>query len=417
MKQEVKERIAQIQRGEVPEGYHKTKFGIVPFSWKVKTVGENIEEYRELSNDIDTHQIYSSTRKGLMPQADYYDQREAVQTSLGYKMVPTGYITYRHMSDDDVFFFNQNNIGRTILVSSEYPVFIANENAINVFLLEALNGAARFRYFCRTQKLGGTRTRLYLKNLKTYQLTMPSMEEQQKIAAILATQDKVIALKEQLLLEKRTIMESVMIQLFTRRKRANGFREQWQVKCFSELGKIVTGSTPSKDTPEYYGKDFLWITPTDIGEEKNIDFSSKMLSSAGFSKSRKLPKGTLLVTCIASIGKNAVLQKEGSCNQQINAIIPNEEYDVDFLYYYLSYHTPYIEQNAGVSATKIINKNSFSNLRRAFPPFPEQQAIAAILTTADKEVELLKKSIEAEKQKKKALMQLLLTGLVRVNNG
>ena len=106
MKAEIKERIEQIKHGEVPIGYKRTKVGIVPNDWEEHSIGLYIKEYRKLSNDINTYPVYSSSRKGLLPQSQYYDKKESVKTNLGYKVVPDGYVTYRHMSDDDIFHFN-----------------------------------------------------------------------------------------------------------------------------------------------------------------------------------------------------------------------------------------------------------------------------------------------------------------------
>ena len=178
-----------------------------------------------------------------MPQSDYYDQREAVETNLGYKVVPQGYVTYRHMSDDDIFHFNINRTGRCILVSSEYPVFTSSENCDLGFLIPALNNTARFRYFCKTQKLGGTRTRLYLDNLKKYALPLSPFSEQEKIAQILTTQDKVIELKEKRLAEKQQQKKHLMQQLLTGKKRLPGFDgERKQEK----LGKLFAERSETK---------------------------------------------------------------------------------------------------------------------------------------------------------------------------
>ena len=106
MTPEIKQRIEQIGNGRVPEGYKKTKYGIFPAHWKVDKLGNYLQELRELSNEIEKYPIYSSSRKGLLPQSQYYDKREAVTTNLGYKKVPNGYVTYRHMSDDDIFWFS-----------------------------------------------------------------------------------------------------------------------------------------------------------------------------------------------------------------------------------------------------------------------------------------------------------------------
>ena len=76
MTPQIKQRIEQIRRGEVPEGYKKTKFGIIPSEWNEECLGKYLQEYKELSNDIDSYPVYSSSRQGLIPQSQYYDNRE-----------------------------------------------------------------------------------------------------------------------------------------------------------------------------------------------------------------------------------------------------------------------------------------------------------------------------------------------------
>ena len=233
---QIKQRIEQIRRGEVPEGYKNTKGGIVPDEWVEDNLGRYLSEYKKLSNDIEKYPVYSSSRQGLIPQSQYYDNREAVETNLGYKIVPNGYVTYRHMSDDDVFHFNVNNTGVEILVSSEYPVFSSTEKSSLGYIIPMLNDTARFRYFCRTQKMGGTRTRLYYKNLCTYKSVFPPLAEQEKIAEILQTQDKVIELKEKLIEEKKRQKKALVQQLITGKKRLAGFYDAWKP---TELKKLL----------------------------------------------------------------------------------------------------------------------------------------------------------------------------------
>lgn len=247
MKQEIKQRIDQIRRGEVPEGYKKTKFGIIPSEWNEECLGKYLQEYKELSNDIDSYPVYSSSRQGLIPQSQYYDNREAVETNLGYKVVPNGYVTYRHMSDDDIFHFNVNETGSEVLVSSEYPVFTSTTEGDLGYLIPLLNGTERFRHFCRTQKMGGTRTRLYYKNLCTYKTVFPPLPEQKKIAEILSAQDKLIALKEKLIEEEKRQKKYLMQQLLTGKKRLPGFSGEWKRFSFSESFTFMTTNTLSRD--------------------------------------------------------------------------------------------------------------------------------------------------------------------------
>ena len=130
-----------------------------------------------------------------------------------------------------------------------------------------------------------------------------------------------------------------------------------------------------------------------------------MLSDEGFKKSRQLPKNTLLITCIASIGKNAILREEGSCNQQINALVPNNDKNVDFLYYAFEKVSKYMKRIAGKTATQIVNKSTFENISIEVPNIEEQLKIGRFLNSFDKLIEKQVSKIEILKQRKQGLLQ------------
>ena len=113
----------------------------------------------------------------------------------------------------------------------------------------------------------------------------------------------------------------------------------------------------------------------------------------------------MLVTCIASIGKNTILRELGSCNQQINAITPNKEYNVDFVYYLVCFNENILHTNAGHGGMEILNKDQFSKLSMHFPCLEEQQKIADCLSAMDRKIEAEKKILEDWKELKKALLQ------------
>ena len=182
---------------------------------------------------------------------------------------------------------------------------------------------------------------------------------------------------------------------------------EWTKASVSDFGKVVTGKTPSTFRQEYWNGTFAWVTPTDISDEKNIYSSQRGLTDEGISAGVFLPENTVLVTCIASIGKNAILKVPGSCNQQINAIIPNKEFIADFLYYLIENNSVILLDQAGKSATSIIPSSQFQKLRFLVPSLPEQQKIADCLSSLDEVIELEAQKLEALKTHKKGLMQQL----------
>ncbi len=246
-------------------------------------------------------------------------------------------------------------------------------------------------------------------------LPFPSLPEQQKIADCLSSLDEVIELEAQKLDAFKTHKKGLMQQLFPRegettpRLHFPEFRNagEWIRTPVSEFGKVVTGKTPSTFKQEYWNGQFTWVTPTDISDRKNIYSSERRLTDEGITAGVFLPENSVLVTCIASIGKNAILKVPGSCNQQINAIIPNKEFVADFLYYLIENNSDILLDQAGTSATSIIPNSQFQKLSFLVPSLPEQHKIADCLSSLDEVIEFQAQKLEALKTHKKGLMQQL----------
>jgi len=170
---------------------------------------------------------------------------------------------------------------------------------------------------------------------------------------------------------------------------------EW-VECkLGDLGKVITGKTPSKDNPEDWGYDVLFITPSDYKNYGKKAYSSiRMLSSIGVEKqkNRLLPSFSVLVTCIGSdMGKSVFNAKPCVTNQQINAIIPNNSVATgDYLYYLtIDLYETLKSLGSDGTAVPILNKTDFENIDVLLPQLPEQKAIAAVLSSLDDKIDLL----------------------------
>ena len=165
---------------------------------------------------------------------------------------------------------------------------------------------------------------------------------------------------------------------------------KWQKVRLGDVGRVVTGSTPPTKHSEYFDGDYLFVTPSDLEyDSRNILRSERTISQQGFEKfrSRFVPVGAVMYTCIASIGKMGVATSNVLTNQQINSIVPSDEVDGCFLYYLLRNETPRIQGvNAGC-AVPIINKSDFEAIEVAVPPLPVQKKIASILSAYDDLIE------------------------------
>ena len=170
---------------------------------------------------------------------------------------------------------------------------------------------------------------------------------------------------------------------------------EWKEYSLKDVGKVITGKTPSKNNPEDWGVKMPFITPSDYKNyRKKAASAERYLSDEGINRlnNKVLPVGTTMVTCIGSdMGKVALNTLPVITNQQINSIIPNVNIaDSDFLFYSLVsiYVTLRIYGGDG-TAVPIVNKGDFENLEILLPPLPEQKAIAAVLSSLDDKIDLL----------------------------
>ena len=261
-------------------------------------------------------------------------------------------------------------------------------------------------------------------------ITLPPLPEQQKIAAILSTQDKLIELKEKLLAQKQQQKKYLMQQLLTGKKRLSGFNEKWKVEKFSEIFDFLSTNTLSRDNlfegvgaiqNIHYG-DIL----TKFDEVIDLDCVClpSIKESAIPNNCATVKSGDIIIADTAedlTAGKAVEVQNIGDrvIYSGLHTMLcrPKEQLFSDgWLGFYMNseaYHKQLIPYIAGVKVMAI-SKSNIVKTYIAIPSKAEQAAIVEILSTADHEIDLLQKSIEAEKQKKKALMQLLLTGKVSV---
>lgn len=163
-----------------------------------------------------------------------------------------------------------------------------------------------------------------------------------------------------------------------------------------DYGKVVTGNTPpTKDIENYENGTYLWASPADLGTIKSITETKTMLSVKGFSKTRTLPKGSVLVTCIGStIGKTGMATKEMSTNQQINSIVVNDNNDNEFVYYAIQSAFPRYLSSIAVQAVPIISKSAFELLPNKRPCLQEQKRIGKFLSLLDERISTQNKIID-----------------------
>lgn len=288
-----------------------------------------------------------------------------------------------------------------------------NEILINKFLVYFLNYSNLEKYIT-----GATVKKLNQQKLKQIEIPLPPLKEQERIVGILdesfAKIDESIKILEQDLLNLDELMQSALQKAFNplkdNAKENYKLPQGWEWKSLGEIGEIITGTTPSKNNPNFYGNEYPLFKPSDLNGDMIIKYASDNLSKLGFDNARNLPKDTILVVCIGAIGKVGLSGVNGSCNQQINAIIPNSAFTSKYLFFVClsNYFQTILKKNASQTTLPIINKTEFSKLQIPLPPIKEQEQIAKHLDFVFEKTKALKELYTKELKDYEELKQSLL---------
>ena len=427
MTPEIKQRIDQVCRGEVPEGYQRTILGIEPRSWNKS----RIDKICRLSS-------------GSTPR------RDAVENFNGDILwVTSGELKRRTIWD------TREKISETAVVNSHLEIYDPGTVVIAIYGLEAAgirgtvsiigkqctisqacmaftefkgvdNEFFYYWYLNNGQVIGlryaqGTKQQ----NLSTdivgsFPICFPGQGEQQKIAAILTTQDRVIELKEKRLAGKQRQKKYLMQQLLTGKKRLPRFSGEWKA---NRLRNITTRHTKRNTI----GNTNVLTISAQYGLINQAEFFNKAVASDDKSNYFLLEKGDFAYNKSYSNGypfgaiKRLTRYEVGIVSPlyicfRIKEGSVSGEYLEQYFEAGLMNHEIQAFAQEGARNHGLLNiaVDDFFNSKILLPSPEEQAAIAEVLSASDREIGLLRQDIEHEKQKKKALMQLLLKGIVRV---
>ena len=339
-----------------------------------------------------------------------------------------------NVDDGDILFAMIGTIGNPVLVKKERNFCIKNVALFKNFSQTLFTQYVYWflcyvQYYLRKQASGGVQSFVSLNMLRNTLIPLPPLEEQKRIVAkieeLLSYVDKYQEYYDELeslkskfpgQLRKSILQYAIEGKLVEQRPEEgtgqelfNQIQEEkqnlitqgkikkekalasisdeeipfdipntWKWCRLAELGECITGATPSKSNPHFYGGNIPFIGPGEIVNE-SICLSEKFLSAEGVKHARLVKQNSVLQVCIGgSIGKAAINKVDLTCNQQINVITP---FIVSEKYVFYSITSPYflklIKENSTGTATPIINKQTWGNIFIPIPPLEEQKRIVA----------------------------------------
>ena len=402
-----------------------------PQDWKEYTIGDCLRRV-EHPVEVDSDALY--TQIGIRSHGKGLFYKEPVTgESLGSKAV--------YWVEPDCFILNivfawEQAIGKTtqaevgMIGSHRFPMYKPVNNLIDIDYLISYLLTKRGTDILEAASPGGAgrnRTLGQDRFMKS-RIVLPPLDEQQKIAEILSTQDKAIELQGRKIEELKRFKKGCLEKMFPRKaqkvpeKRFPGFTDDWEQHKFSELVQIERGGSPRPiddfitDAPNGLN----WIKIGDAPTQGNyITKTAEKIRPEGLSKTREVHPGDLILSNSMSFGKPYIMGIDG-CIHDGWLLIRNAYgvFDLTFLCHLLG--TPQMLSQyrslAAGSTVNNLNKELVGNTVVTIPSITEQRVLGDYLEQLDNLITLHQRKLEEMKKQKKALMQLLLTGIVRVQS-
>ena len=342
----------------------------------------------ERARDRDLPILSMTMHEGLVDQGVKFKKRVASANTNNYKLVRRNQLVVGFPIDEGVLSFQK--LYDEAIVSPAYGTWRLRANAeVEPAYLERFLRSPRALAFYRAKLRGTTARRRALPRDVFLRLTipLPPLAEQKRIAGILDAVDALRAKRREALAQLDTLLQSTFLDMFGD-PATNPMR--WDTSALGAVGEIITGNTPSRKRPEYYGNDIEWIKSDNINDPSFVlTEAEERLSVAGKAVARTSPRGSILVTCIAGspscIGNAAIADREVAFNQQINAFVPGERIALWFAFGVFWVGKRLVQRASTNSMKGMVSKSAFSAISIPLPPMSLQHRFAAIVECVEEQ--------------------------------
>lgn len=399
-----------IQKGEVPEGYKKTKVGIIPMDWNIKDFGSLCSSKSGKYNaNADKKFVKCIELENIVPNQGmingYFNGAELESTKNVFEKNNVLYGKLRPYLRK--YYHTQCNG----VCSSEIWV-LKPKKTISSYYLYLLVQSDKFNQLTNLSCCGSKMPRADWEYVEQTLYPIPAPEEQEKIVKCIMNYEKKVEKLDSLINQKKKYKKGLMQDLLTGNSRLKCFDSEWKKE---KLGKLFS----ERSETNMIDSELLSITSTGIIPRSEIE--GKDNSSEDKSKYKKIYVGDIGYNTMRMWqGVSAYSNYEGIVSPAYTILKPKDNVDAKFFSYLFKLPSIvfmfYRYSQGLVDDTRNLKYENFKKIKLNIPTdIEEQKAIAKILSQADKEIELLQQQLEQIKLEKKAMMQLLLTGIVRVN--
>lgn len=433
MNEETKNRIAAINSGIIPEGYKKTKVGIVPVEWDRYKLSDISDELTEKAGNNPYETLSISAGIGFVNQANKFGKELSGKQYEKYIVLHKGDFSYNKGNSKK---YPQGCIYQLkdrdeAAVPNVFESFRLNKGINDYYEQLFVSGFLNRQLFAKINHGVRDDGLLNLKGEDFYSCYVPSppLPEQQKIAEILSTQDKLIELQEKKIEQLKELKKAYLQKMFPKKGskypelRFKGFTDPWEQRKLGDISD-VTKLAGFEFTEHIVYSDkgsIIALRGLNVKNGQLVLDDVKYIDGSNFSKlSRsKLYVNDVLFTYVGTVGELAIIPENERfyLAPNVSRIRFISDYDAQFMIQEMGSKSFYDNMIFSLIATSSQPALSMENIRKFVITVPknniEQHKIGTFFSRLDTLIALHQRKSEQEKQKKKALMQLLLTGKMR----
>ena len=432
MKDEIRRRIDAVRRGEVPEGYSMDRAMLYPDDWGTPVPLNTVLKENKARNDDLTfgkEDVLSvSGEQGVVNQMQLLGRSYAGESVAPYHVVETGDVVYtKSPLKENPYGIIKQNRGKAGIVSTLYAVYHCDNPITGQYLENYFSIDSFLNNYLKPLVKRGAKNDMKVNNEDVLlgRIPLPSIDEQQKINEVIAHFDQLIELKEKVVEELKQLKKTCLAKMFPREGedmpelRFPGFTAPWEQRKLGDLVQFSKGTGYSKSDLKESGTPIILYGRLYTKYETVIaDVDTFANAKTGSVYSRG---GEVIVPASGETAEDisiaSVVEKPGVLlGGDLNIITPLGDLDSTFLAISITNGKPHSDMAKMAQGKSVVHLHNtdLEKINLSYPSHKEQLQISAFFRHIDTLITLHQRELEAEQQKEKALMQLLLTGLVRV---
>lgn len=395
--------------------YKQTAVGRIPKEWEVVRLGDVFQRVTRKNTVNSDNVLTISAQNGLIKQENFFTKSVASKDLSNYILLEKGEFAYNksYSSGYPMGATKRLNFYNYGVLSNLY-IYFKIKNGNSDFYEQYFEAGLLNKEIHQIAQEGARNHGLLNISVVDFfniLIVLPPLKEQEKIAEILSTCDKVISNLDELIKAKTNLKTALMQNLLSAKIRFKEFTDPWQEKFGDKLFKTITEINQNYDLP------ILAISQEFGAIPRNLIDYKVIVSYKSISNYKVVRKGNFIISLRSFQGGIEYSKYDGICSPAYIILKPIQQIFDNFFKYYFKSHDYIQKLNSkleGIRDGKMVSFKQFSEIKIPLPNLAEQQKITEVLSACDDEINLLKDKLSNLKLQKQGLMQNLLTGKVRV---